>query len=63
MPGKKPQNDVMIPVEFRTEDKKMATKWNPVGAAWVNEKGVITFNIITIPGVRFVLVEKKEGAE
>jgi hypothetical protein len=62
MPGQKPQYDVMIPVEFRTADKKMATKWNPVGAAWVNDKGVITFNIITMPGVRFVLVEKQEGA-
>ena len=39
MQGNKPQYDVMIPVEFRTADKKMATKWNPVGGARMNEKG------------------------
>ena len=54
MQGDKPKYTVMIPVEFRTSDKKVATKWNPVGAAWVNDKGTVSFNIVTMPGVKFV---------
>ena len=59
MAGQKPQYDVTIPVKFKKNGKE-STRWHNVGAAWVSDKGTISFNLVTMPGVNFVLCERKD---
>ncbi len=65
MAGRKPDYDVAIAVEYEAQGEKR-TRWHNVGAAWKGENGFVSFNMVTNPGVKFVLCppkEKKDGDE
>lgn len=62
MAGRKPDYDVMIAVEYETSEGKK-TRWHNLGAGWRTEAGHITFNMVTMPGVKLVLLEKADGEQ
>ena len=59
MAGKRPDFDITVAVPYTDRDGHEKTQWHNVGSGWSNDSG-ITFNICTMPGVKFVAVKKKE---
>ena len=60
--GRAPDYDVCVVVEFPVAgQEKPAAKWFKVGTAWHNnESGSISFNVVTMPGVKFRLMPPKK---
>jgi hypothetical protein len=58
MANQAPDLDVVVAVSYKHkgEDK---TRWHNVGSGWSHRNGSISFNVVTAPGVRFVLVKKE----
>lgn len=52
----------MIAVEYDTSEGKK-TRWHNVGAGWRTEGGHVTFTMVTMPGVKLVLLEKGDGEQ
>ena len=61
MAHKKPDYDVTVAVQYGPEDNPQ-TKWYSVGAGWKGDNGFISFNLVTNPGVRFVICPRREKA-
>ena len=59
MAGKKPDFDVTVAVQYGPKTNQQ-TKWHNVGAGWKSENGFISFNLVTNPGVHFVICPRKE---
>jgi hypothetical protein len=65
MAGRKPDSDVLVAHTYEGKEGEEMS-FTRIGAAWVNDNGMVWFNIVTNPGVRFCIKKrdekKQEGA-
>jgi hypothetical protein len=60
MAGRKPDSDVLVAIPYTDGGGNDAMQFHNVGAAWKNENGMIWFNLVTNPNVRFVIRKREE---
>jgi hypothetical protein len=55
-----PDYVVHVNKKYLGTDGKQKNQFYEVGAGWMNDNGVINFNVVTVPGVVFYLLPRDE---
>ncbi len=55
--GKLPDYDLVVAVEYQVKGERK-THFHNIGVAWKAKRGPITINMVTMPGVKLILIPK-----